>query len=83
MSNGEKHTPKKLDNENIYRVTWIRDKDGYIRREGYSYGFNGFEILGLAYALLDDLRQQLLGHIKPDIQERTYVEDKKEVNNEE
>lgn len=74
MSNKNGATEKKVIRTKMYKVTIEYYEDGTNTMIRMNDGFNGLELIGLSELITFEVREQLLGNIRPDIIKREVVE---------
>lgn len=61
--------------EKKYQLIVIETADGILNVEATNDGFNPFEVLGILEYKTADIREQIKGNIKPDIEKRIVIKD--------
>lgn len=74
MSTENGATEKKVILTKMYKVTIEYYEDGTNTMIRMNDGFNGLELIGLSELITFEVREQLLGNIRPDIIKREVVE---------
>lgn len=78
MPNENGAPEKKVLLTKTYQVTIEYFEDGTNRMTRSNDGFNGLELIGLSELITIEVREQLLGNIRPDIIKREVMEPSKD-----
>lgn len=71
----KKEVEKTVVSRQIYTVEYIHYSDGTSACKRTNDGFNSLELMGALETAQRDIRQQMLGLMKPDVVKRTVITD--------
>jgi hypothetical protein len=71
----EKEVEKTVTFRQIYTIQYTEYSDGSRTLNRTNDGFNALELMGALETAQRDIRQQMLGLIKPDVVKRTVIVD--------